>query len=218
MRVSRRRIEIGSSFSQVEGAASRHVGGTGLGLAIARGLVLEMGGQMGVLGEVGRGSTFWFEITLPLDADSTHVAANSNAEPPASRPRFNAEVLVVEDNSVNALVAREMLQVLGCKVASVEDGRLAVAAISKDHYDLVLMDLHMPGLDGFGATRLVRERESAMSSGRTIIVALTADAFATDVELCLASGMDGHVAKPFSLETLERMLWQFCPDRVAPTP
>jgi CheY-like chemotaxis protein len=119
----------------------------------------------------------------------------------------------VEDNEVNALIAREMLALLGCRVQTAAEGRAAVEAIGQNRYDLVLMDLHMPGLDGFSATRLIREREQAGSHPRTTIVALTAD-LGVDLQRCLAAGMDGHAAKPVDLDSLKGLLQRFCPARM----
>ena len=204
--------QIFESFSQVESARVRRFGGTGLGLAICKGLISAMGGEIGVLGGDGPGSTFWFEVPLPRatsgqDSPSGRVTTGS-VHPQAW---FAAEVLLVEDNAVNALIARQMLELLGCRVQTASNGGAAVEEIGKRRYDLVLMDLHMPGMDGFVATRMVREREQASGAPRTPIVALTADALAADVDLCLAAGMDGHSAKPIQLAALERLLHKFVP-------
>jgi CheY-like chemotaxis protein len=115
-------------------------------------------------------------------------------------------VLVAEDNPINRLVVA-LLQSLGCAVETAEDGRQAVEAVAREDYDLVLMDLHMPELDGFAATAAIRKREAAEGGGRHLpIVALTADALAGDAEKSLAAGMDDHLTKPLTPERLAAVL------------
>jgi signal transduction histidine kinase/ActR/RegA family two-component response regulator len=206
------RDRIFESFSQVENATVRRFGGTGLGLAICRGLVTAMDGRIGVIGHEGHGSTFWFELTLDRVTART---VPSEAQAPERRSRFTADVLLVDDNGVNCIVVKEMLSLLGCQVDIAADGQAAIDALSGRAYDLVLMDLHMPEMDGFAATRLVREQEVLTQRARTRIVALTADTHGADVDRCLAAGMDGHTAKPIDLKTLETVLHRFCPDRLS---
>jgi CheY-like chemotaxis protein len=116
-------------------------------------------------------------------------------------------VLVAEDNPINRLVAVALLQNLGCAVETAENGRQALEAVERDHFDLVLMDVHMPELDGFAATAAIREQEEAEGQARhTPIVALTADALAGDAEKSLVAGMDDHLTKPVTRERLAAVL------------
>ena len=126
---------------------------------------------------------------------------------PERRAGRAGRVLVAEDNPINRLVAAGLLQSLGYAVETVEDGRQAVEAVGRERYDLVLMDVHMPELDGFAATAAIRERERAAGGGRHVpIVALTADALAGDAEKSRAAGMDDHLTKPVTLERLAAVL------------
>ena len=152
------------------------------------------------------------------------AGAPQPAEAAASLPRLRARVLLAEDNGVNQVVARNMLKVLGCEFHIVPNGQEALAALHEGHYDLVLMDCQMPVMDGYAATRAIRamEADAAAKAGatgkpaaRVPIIALTANALVGDAETCLASGMDAHLAKPYTREQLARMLERWLPaDRV----
>src|SRR5579884_2425718 len=194
-------------FTQADASTTRRYGGTGLGLAIARRLVEAMGGQIGVESAPGQGSTFWLTLRLARSGVAGDViVAPASLGPAGVGPQGRrGRILVAEDNAINRLVAAGLLQSLGYTVETAEDGRQAMEAVERDHYDLVLMDLHMPELDGFAATAAIRERER--TEGRhTPIVALTADALAGDAEKSLAAGMDDHLAKPVTRERLAAVL------------
>jgi CheY-like chemotaxis protein len=185
-------------FSQADSSTSRRFGGTGLGLAICRSLVELMGGRIGVQSRVGEGSRFWFE--LPLRRFDTLAQAAPRQDNTAKfRPR---RILLAEDNLINQEVISAMLKSRGHSVTMVADGASAVDIVeSGTSFDLVLMDVQMPGVDGLHATAAIRRMERNERSSLPI-VGLTANAMAEDVERCLAAGMNGHVAKPIDWPTL----------------
>ncbi|HET7525902.1 MAG TPA: ATP-binding protein [Burkholderiaceae bacterium] len=182
------------AFTQADASTTRRHGGSGLGLAIAKDLTELMGGRLGVESRLGEGSLFWFELAL-----QPAVAAPVKATPPPiEMGEFAAHVLLAEDDSVNQMVVEAMLTRLGCVVEVVADGNAALGAAMRRRYDLILMDCHMPQMDGFEATRRIRDDEFERGRGHTPIVALTADALAGDRERCLESGMDDYMTKPVS--------------------
>jgi PAS domain S-box-containing protein len=199
--------QLFAPFMQADGSTTRRYGGTGLGLAIAKRLVQAMGGQIGVQSAPGEGSTFWLTLRLVLrETASDHGRPAASRMGPPVPGRARGRVLVAEDNPINRLVVVRLLESLGYAVEAVEDGRQAVEAAGRERYDLVLMDLHMPELDGFAATAAIRRREAAGKGRHLPIVALTADALAGDVEKSLAEGMDDYLSKPLSPERLAAML------------
>ncbi|MGA2006116.1 MAG: ATP-binding protein [Solirubrobacteraceae bacterium] len=200
-------------FEQADASTTRNYGGTGLGLAIARELTERMGGTIGAASEPDVGSTFWFELELGAAAAAPvlrAVALPAGIAPAGSRLPL---VLVAEDNRVNQIVAVATLQRLGCAVQVVGDGAAALAALAGGHFDAVLMDCQMPGMDGFSATEELRRRERARGERRhTPVIAMTASAMKGDVERCLAVGMDDHVSKPVRFEVLAETLRRWLPE------
>ena len=200
---------IFTGFSQAEASSTRRFGGTGLGLSIARQLVALMGGQLRVESVLGQGSTFYFTLILgatdqiPADPDMVMKADNS-----LQRRLQGMRLLVVEDNLINQLVARELLQAQGAVVVIAGNGQLGVDAVvaADPPFDAVLMDLQMPVMDGYATTRAIR---SELGLIKLPIIALTANAMASDRENCLAAGMNEHVGKPFDLPRLIELLLRF---------
>ena len=179
-------------FSQVDTSVSRRFGGSGLGLAICKKLVELMGGTIGVSSRDGWGSTFWFKVTLPMPPAEVKVAPVLSVLP----SRRTGRILLVEDIDINQRLAFALLDARGHSVDIVGDGADAVAAVAERAYDLVLMDVQMPGMDGITATRLIRGAGGA--SGKVPIVAMTANVFPEQIEAFRLAGMDDHVGKPLN--------------------
>jgi signal transduction histidine kinase/CheY-like chemotaxis protein/streptogramin lyase len=192
---------IFSAFTQADASTTRKYGGTGLGLSISARLAQMMGGRIEVESEPGRGSRFYFTAefaTANCAPESTPCHASTGARPDGRKLR----ILVAEDNPVNQKVARKVLEKMGHIVELAGNGAEAVGASGQREFDLVLMDVQMPEMDGFQATAEIRKRESVGGTRRTRIIAMTAHAMAGDRERCLESGMDGYVAKPIRVSEL----------------
>ena len=187
-------------FEQADGSIQRRHGGTGLGLAISRRLVVAMGGEIEVDSMPGEGSVFRFEIPLaacePPDAEAATVGTIAPV---------GAHVLIVEDHPVNQALARRMMNKLGCTFELAADGGEAIEALSRSPFDLVLMDCHMPGMDGCSATRVIRAGEAGTPT-RIPIIAMTAGAMDADRVAARDAGMDDFLAKPYSLTELQRVV------------
>ena len=197
---------IFEAFHQAEGSFDRRHAGTGLGLTIARELARAMGGELRARSIEGVGSVFRFEAPLaPAQPDTLPGESMADTQPLAP-VRLLGRVLVAEDNPVNALVVEAMLRQFGVEVELVENGAQAVDRWQQCRPDLLLMDCQMPEMDGFAATRAIRERERAGNQPRVPIVALTANAYESDRERCLAAGMDEHLPKPFREDALRSLL------------
>ena len=192
-----------SAFSQVDSSISRRFGGTGLGLAICRHLVSLMGGTIEVDSTQGEGSRFHFTITL-RNAPAVEIETSAQQEAPVQKRVLR--VLLAEDNVTNRHVATRMLTRMGHKVDAVEDGARAITAAAAGDYDVILMDMMMPEVDGIAATRMIRAGSPPRC--QTVIIGLTANALASDRAACVAAGMNGFVTKPVTMERLRSVLDQ----------
>jgi signal transduction histidine kinase/ActR/RegA family two-component response regulator len=222
-------------FEQADASTSRRYGGSGLGLAISRQLVVLMEGEIGVESQPGRGSRFWFTVRLQK-GDTVQSRAQSDLSPasPASpapdasgpltgRDASQADclsgirVLLVDDNETNLLVARHHLQRMGLEVQTADAGRAAVEMASSQRYDAILMDLQMPEMDGYEATKAIRAREEGLGGVglrpgcRIPIIALSAASMPEDIERAISAGMDAHLAKPIDARQLGMVLRKWLP-------
>ncbi len=184
-------------FEQADGSITRKFGGTGLGLAICRQLAGLMGGTIAATSERGQGAAF--TLTLPL-ADAPPEEVRAEPEPVEAEP--DLRILVADDNATNRRVAELILSAAGAEVVSVEDGIEAVAAFEAQDFDVILMDLQMPRMDGLTAIRMIRKREAAAGAARTPIVVLSANVMAEHKDAAAAAGADDHLGKPFRAEAL----------------
>ena len=185
-------------FSQADVSVTRRFGGTGLGLAICKRLVELMGGVIHVESREGRGSRFWFDVELPVALD-LGVAEPYGASEPLTLER-SVRLLLVEDVPVNRELVRTILEPFDIEVDTAEDGAQAVEAVARAAYDLVLMDVQMPVMDGLTATRAIRARGGRLA--RLPILAMTANVLPEQIQQCREAGMDGHLGKPIEPRAL----------------
>lgn len=199
-----------SDFTQVDSSTTRKFGGTGLGLAICKQLIMLMQGEIGVNSQPGQGAIFWFTLNL-------NVNKNIHAQVPEYKTGLTVKpgpltgkVLLVEDNRVNQFVAKAMLEQFGLMVDIADNGLDAVKKYKNNAYDLILMDCQMPVLDGFEATKKIRENETETKTSQQIpIIALTANVHDKDREHCLAVGFDDYLSKPIVKSDLYKLIVKY---------
>ena len=202
--------QLFTPFQPGETSAARRFGGAGLGLAICRRILESMGGTITCRSQVGEGTTFLVDLPLPrVVEDSGKARSILDPATVAAEHPMEGRVLVVEDNPVNRLVVLRQLEILGLEAEAVDNGEEALVAIESQTPDAVLMDCHMPRLDGFETARRIRTGET--QGEHLTIIALTANAFAETREQCLAAGMDDFLSKPHTLEALAETLGRWLP-------
>ena len=209
-------------FTQADGSVGPMYGGTGLGLSISRSLVSLMGGRIWLDSRPGEGTTFFVKVPLPVAERPSSAAVHTAASSPADDPAPAAlQLLLCEDNEVNVMVIEAMLLPLGHRIDVAENGAQGLQKFRTGRYDLVLMDVQMPGMDGHTATRELRRIEAAEQRRRTPVIALTANAFESDVQRSHEAGCDDHLTKPISQTALlEALARHACQDfhEASPSP
>lgn len=204
-----KRDMIFAPFSQAESSTTRKYGGTGLGLAIVHRLVNLMQGEIQLDSTPGQGSTFRFSILARI-AQAPVSTARSNILQHADPDLQGKRILLVEDTPVNQLLGERLLKRFGCVTTLAVTGKQAIQAWQSHAFDVVLMDLQLPEMDGLEATRQIRAEEDSQARTRTPIIALTANAMESDRQACLEAGMDDFITKPFSADDMFTTLKRFC--------
>ena len=203
--MSREQLEqIFEEFSQADVSVTRHYGGTGLGLSISRSLVEMMGGRIWVESELDRGSIFYFTVKVQCGQEEALSSSEKGGELDETPPPPGLRILLAEDNQINQLIAQEILKQMEAEVTVAGNGAEALRLFEREHFDLILMDIQMPVMDGLSATK--RIRESGTKGAAIPIIAMTAHAIQGDREKSLAAGMNEHITKPIDVAELKRTL------------
>ena len=211
------RARLFEPFMQADSSTTRRFGGTGLGLSIVRRLAQLMGGDVGVETTPGEGAQFTVHLRFSEARPAAALADIEGDKPPPSFTPWatTARLLVADDHPVNLEVILRQLELLGLSAETAEDGATALVKWRKAPHDVILLDLHMPVLDGFGLAKAIRREEAKRGLPRTALVAVTADAMKGKDARCYAAGMDGFVTKPVSIDALARTLGRWVPNLVA---
>lgn len=198
-------IRLFSAYSQTDKSIARKYGGTGLGLAISQQLTELMHGTIGANSTLGKGSTFWIEIPFPIaDANISGSPVKQDNQAVKGLQAFHGRVLVAEDNSVNQLIIRKLLEKTGIQVTIVGNGQEVLSTLQIQSFDLVILDCQMPIMDGYEACRSIRS--SSNSYSHTPIIALTASALKEDEQKCMDAGMNDFLTKPVDPQKLYQSL------------
>ncbi len=194
------KAKLFQTFSQGDESTSRKFGGSGLGLAISKQITEMMDGHIGVDSQPGAGSRFYFEVTLKVSKFRSDSRLETTTE--MKKRSLGAHILIAEDNKVNQKVVAEMMKMLGCSVKLVADGRAVLVNLQAEKYDLILMDGQMPEMDGYEASRRIRQGDGGEAARKIPIIATTANAIKGDIEKCLEAGMNDYIGKPISYDDL----------------
>lgn len=200
--------QLFDAFSQVDSSTTRRFGGTGLGLAIAQRLTRLLGGVLEVESTLGQGTSFTARFVFPMRREKEVLPVGDDSD---ALPLLSGDVLLVEDNEVNRMVAEHMLHAAGLRVTCAGNGEEALQCLARQLFDCVLMDVQMPVMDGMEAVRRYREYERVNRTGHLPVIALTANALTGERERCLAAGMDDYLAKPFQRRKLLSLLARYLP-------
>lgn len=217
-----------TEFTQIDSSTTRRFGGTGLGLSISKKLCEMMGGEIGVISEYHKGSTFWFTIPFELSMEDSHCSVNqninnkdknivksttveiSNASTMNASENFsNKKVLIVEDNNVNIIVIQGKLKKFNVQTTCVNSGERAINILQNEFFDIVFMDIQMPDIDGFETTKILRAHKNTLQNPNITIVALTALALKGDREKCLQAGMNDYLSKPIIDIELDKIIYRY---------
>ena len=210
---------IFDDFSQVDVSSTRNFGGTGLGLSVSKKLVELLGGEIGVESRDNQGSRFWF--TLPFELDSNRQSINNDSGTPLAsgqslpsenvqsmeRPSYQARILIADDSEVNRFIMVETMKTFGLDTVAVDSGTAAIDAVQNDAFDLIVMDIQMPGISGIEAADKIRQWEKTIGANEPIpIIAFSASAMRGDRERFLLAGMDDYLSKPIQIDDLSQVL------------
>ncbi|MBF0350610.1 MAG: response regulator [SAR324 cluster bacterium] len=205
--------KIFQNFYQADSAITRQYGGSGLGLAICKRLVTLMGGTIDFKSTPGTGSEFFFSLKFKVDKEASpsstqksSVHVNHLTHPEAIHTAHPFHTLIVDDSLDNRIIIERFLEIMGGTVDLAENGQEGVTLFQKNHYDLVLIDMQMPVLDGYSATRQIRQWEQSQKKTPTTILALTAHAFKEELQKCLDAGCDSYLIKPLTYETAKSII------------
>jgi PAS domain S-box-containing protein len=205
--------KVFEKFDQADISTTRRFGGTGLGLPICRELASLMGGTINVTSVENKGSTFCFALKLTLASSNFIKKFKISKEQKTKLKLEKTHILLVEDNPVNQKFMIYALKKYGCQVTPASDGQEALEQYRKQKFDIILMDCQMPIMDGYEATKAIRELEIKNNNTTTPIIAITANALKVDREKCLNAGMNDYISKPFTKETLEKILINWIPEK-----